>query len=49
MALETLFAGGPILLGVCIALTKALKWPDWLHYVWAAIAFVFGMVVYLAL
>lgn len=49
MALETLFSGGPILLGVLIALTKALKWPDWLHYVWAAIACIFGVVVYLVL
>lgn len=49
MALETLMAGGPILIGILIAATNALKWPSWLHYVWAAIAFVFGIVVYLVL
>jgi|GEM_PF-3122392 hypothetical protein len=49
MALETLMAGGPVLLGVLIALTNALKWPAWLHYIWAAIAFVFGIVVYVVI
>lgn len=37
--------GGPILLGILIALTEALKWPRWLQYVWAAVAIVFGMVL----
>ena len=46
MALETLMAGGPILLGVAIIATTALKWPSWLHYVWAAVAIIFGIVVY---
>jgi hypothetical protein len=49
MALETLMGGGPILLGILIALTNALKWPSWLHYIWAAIAFIFGIVVYMVL
>jgi len=47
MAAETLMAGGPILLGVLIALTNALKWPQWLQYIWAGVAIVFGVVVYL--
>jgi len=47
MVAETLMAGGPILLGVLIALTNALKWPQWLQYIWAGVAIVFGVVVYL--
>ena len=49
MVLETFMGGGPILLGVLIALTNALKWPTWLHYVWAAISLIFGIVVYVVL
>lgn len=39
-----LIAGGPILLGLLIALTEALKWPRWLHYVWAGVAILWGIV-----
>ena len=44
MALEsTMAAGGPILLGVLIALGTALKWPNWTSYLWAAIAILWGI------
>ena len=46
MVLETFASGGPIFLGLLIALTTALKWPNWLNYVWAAIALLFGIGVY---
>lgn len=49
MAFETLMAGGPVLLAVAIAVTAALDWPKWLHYIWAAIAFLFGVIVYMIL
>ncbi len=49
MVFETLMGGGPILLGLLIALTTALKWPSWLQYVWAGVAFLFGIVVYVIL
>ena len=35
--------GGPVLLGILIALTEALKWPRWVHYIWAGIAIIFGL------
>ena len=35
--------GGPIVLGALIALTEALKWPRWFHYVWAALAIFWGL------
>jgi len=36
-------AGGPILLGVLIGLTEVLKWPRWVHYIWAVIAILWGL------
>ncbi|MEK6882776.1 MAG: hypothetical protein AABY22_24345 [Nanoarchaeota archaeon] len=45
MAWETYTAaGGPILLGVLIALTEVLKWPRWMQYIWAAMAIVWGVI-----
>lgn len=35
---------GPIVLGVLIAATNALKWPNWLHYIWAAVAILWGVI-----
>ncbi len=36
-------AGGPILLGVLIALTQIFKWPNWTNWIWAAIAILWGL------
>ena len=45
MALEAYMAsGGPILLGVLIALTELLKWPRWVHYIWAALSIAWGII-----
>ena len=41
-------AGGPILLGVLIALGTALKWPNWVNYIWAGVATLWGIAVLLA-
>jgi len=42
--LTGLFIGwGAILLAVFMALTVALKWPNWLHYVWALLVLVSGI------
>lgn len=41
---ESLAAGGPIVLGILIAITTALKWPSWVQYLWAAIAILWGVV-----
>ena len=38
-----LSVGGPILLGVLIGLTEVLKWPRWVHYIWAVIAILWGL------
>lgn len=46
MNLESFFGGAPVLLGVLIALTSALKWPKALNYVWAAVSIAFGIIVY---
>ncbi|MBS3164118.1 hypothetical protein J4439_01670 [Candidatus Woesearchaeota archaeon] len=40
------FGGGAILLGVLITLTTALKWPRWLNYAWAALAFIWGIIAF---
>jgi len=40
----TMMAGGPILLGILIALGTALKWPNWINYLWAAIAIIWGII-----
>lgn len=44
--METLFGGGAIFLGVLIALTAALKWPTWVHYIWAALAILWGAMAF---
>lgn len=45
MALEGyMAAGGPIVLGILIALGVALKWPNWVNYIWAAIAILWGLI-----
>ena len=45
MAVEMIMAvGGPIFLGVVIALTQFLKWPSWMNYVWAALSIIWGIV-----
>ncbi|HLC90323.1 MAG TPA: hypothetical protein VJI15_01000 [Candidatus Nanoarchaeia archaeon] len=49
MVLDMVFGSGPILLGLLMAATVALKWPNWLHYVWAAVAILFGIVVFAVL
>ncbi len=38
-----LTAGGPIFLGVMILLTLALNWPRWIHYIWATVAILWGV------
>ncbi|HLC53860.1 MAG TPA: hypothetical protein VJK03_04930 [Candidatus Nanoarchaeia archaeon] len=44
MAFEgAMAAGGPILLGVLIALSTALKWPKLVNYILAAIAIIWGI------
>ena len=44
MALGTFIGGGAILLAILITATTALKWPKWLNYIWAALAFIWGIV-----
>ncbi|MEK7548834.1 MAG: hypothetical protein AAB499_02970 [Patescibacteria group bacterium] len=44
METNTFAAGGPIFLGVLIALTVALKWPNWVHYLWSALAIIWGVI-----
>ncbi|TSC61751.1 MAG: hypothetical protein G01um101448_330 [Parcubacteria group bacterium Gr01-1014_48] len=34
---------GAILLAVSMVLTVALKWPSWLHYVWALLVLISGI------
>lgn len=41
---ESLAALGPIVLGILIAITTALKWPSWVQYLWAAVAILWGVV-----
>lgn len=42
--LAGLFMGwGAILLSVFMVLTVALKWPNWLYYIWAALVLVSGL------
>lgn len=45
MALDTyMTAGGSIVLGVLIALGTVLKWPNWVNYIWAAVAILWGII-----
>lgn len=34
---------GAVLLSVFMVLTVLLKWPNWLHYIWAALVLVSGI------
>jgi hypothetical protein len=38
-----IFGAGAVLVGVLIALTKALKWPSGLIYLWAGVVFAWGV------
>jgi len=40
---EAIFGGGAVLIGVLIALTKALNWPSGLYYLWALIVIGWGL------
>lgn len=45
MAYEMMMsAGGPIVLGVLIALGQVMKWPSWTNYIWAAISIIWGLI-----
>ncbi len=44
MVSKTIMGGGAILLAILIALTQVLTLPSYLHYVWAAIALIWGIV-----
>ncbi len=47
MAFEaSVAAGGPILLGILIALGTGLKWPSWTNYLWAAISILWGLAAF---
>lgn len=41
-----IFGAGAILLAILIAATEGLKWPRWLHYVWAAVSLVWGILAF---
>ena len=49
MITQAFMVGGLILLGVLIALTNALKWPQWMYYLWAAMVIVFSVAMYVAM
>lgn len=42
MALDVV-SGGAILLAILIALTAVFRWPNWLNYIWAALALIWGV------
>lgn len=44
---KMMMAGGPILLGVLIALTQFMGWNGSLHYLWALVAIVWGLWAYM--
>ena len=44
--MENIFGGGAILLGILIAATVVLKWPNWVHYLWAALAIIWGVIAF---
>ena len=46
MASKMVMAGGPILLGVLIALTEFMQWNGSLHYLWALAAIVWGLLAF---
>ena len=48
MALISIATGGPVLLGVLIAATVYLKWPNKVQYLWAAIIIIWGIFMGLA-
>ncbi len=46
MIFQTVIASGAIILAVVIGLTTFLKWPTWLNYIWAALALIWGIAVF---
>lgn len=47
MASKMMVAGGPVLLGVLIALTQYMDWNGSLHYLWALVSIVWGLMAYM--
>ncbi len=35
--------GGAIIVAILIALTTYMSWPDYLHYIWAVIVLLWGI------
>lgn len=42
-----MFAWGAVIVGALIVLTKAFRWPQWLHYLWGIIVLVWGVMALL--
>lgn len=44
--MNTIMGGGAILLAVLIVLTVVFGWPKEIHYVWAGLAFLWGVLAF---
>lgn len=43
MLLKEIIGGWAIVVGVLIAFTKFMQWPDSLNYLWAVLVLIFGI------
>jgi hypothetical protein len=44
---KTVMGGGAIILAILIALTQLVAWPGWLNYIWALLALIWGIMVFM--
>lgn len=47
MVSKTMMGGGAILLAILIVLTVVLSLPETLHYIWALVALVWGILTFM--
>jgi UDP-N-acetylmuramyl pentapeptide phosphotransferase/UDP-N-acetylglucosamine-1-phosphate transferase len=43
MMSKGVMGGGAILVGILIALTTYMEWPDYLQYIWAVLVLLWGV------
>ncbi len=43
---KSVMGGGAVLLAVLIALTEAMGWPGQIHYAWAALSLIWGLLTF---
>tara|TARA_Y100000310_G_C20352502_1_gene655054 strand:- start:115 stop:261 length:147 start_codon:yes stop_codon:yes gene_type:complete len=44
---KNVMGGGAIIVGILIALTVFMDWPNSLHYLWSVLVLIWGITIYM--